>query len=256
MTWRSSPYAIRAMKTRSLLDTTPQKLYVQIADLIRGRIRGGHWQVGARLPSIDAMAAEYGVAVVTVRQAVALLEDEGLLRREQGRGTFVDDDMQQRNIWLRMDSNWNALVEKWAGIQPEIVEVRDRVPCPLDPPASSRAADAYRYMKRVHATDRMPYALVEIHLAESVYRRSPRRFDRERVLEVMDALDGVRVAHATETLTIGAADVEIARHLRIPLNSPIGSVRRTLVDASNVLIYIAHIVYRGDVVRIERRLDV
>jgi GntR family transcriptional regulator len=75
------------------------------------------------------------------------------------------------------------------------------------------------------------------------------------VLAVLQQIDGVTVAKATETLTIGAADLETAHHLQMPLNSPVGDVRRALVDRGGVLIYLAHLVYRADVVRIERSLS-
>lgn len=56
---------------------------------LRGRIARGEWPPGSRLPPHLDLAAEFAVAPMTVRQVLARLEDEGLVSRQVGRGTFV-----------------------------------------------------------------------------------------------------------------------------------------------------------------------
>jgi CheY-like chemotaxis protein len=57
--------------------------------LLHERILAGEFPDGARLPAHTQLAADFGIAVLTLRQALARLEHEGLVSREQGRGTFV-----------------------------------------------------------------------------------------------------------------------------------------------------------------------
>ena len=64
-------------------------LYAQVADKLKQRIENGEWLDGDSIPSEKALCREYDVARGTMRQALRLLEDAGVLRREQGRGTFV-----------------------------------------------------------------------------------------------------------------------------------------------------------------------
>src|SRR3954471_15528010 len=64
-----------------------QRVY---ADL-RARIERGELAHGIQLPSQPALAAEYGVALLTVRHAIDLLRPGGCLSVEHGRGTFVTD---------------------------------------------------------------------------------------------------------------------------------------------------------------------
>ena len=61
----------------------------QIAALLRGKIKSGELAPGDRLPSILALAAEYQVAPVTERKAIAALREEGLVETHSGWGTFV-----------------------------------------------------------------------------------------------------------------------------------------------------------------------
>ena len=61
----------------------------RVYEVMLRRIAGGQHAPGDRLPSHLALAEQFGVAPLTVRQVLARLEEEGLVVREQGRGTFV-----------------------------------------------------------------------------------------------------------------------------------------------------------------------
>lgn len=63
--------------------------YREIADAIAARIAAGEWIPGARLPTTDAFAAEYGCSEATAYRALSLLVDRGLVRGERGRARFV-----------------------------------------------------------------------------------------------------------------------------------------------------------------------
>jgi DNA-binding GntR family transcriptional regulator len=61
--------------------------YVQVADDIQRRIAGG--EITAKLPSERSFAEEYGVAYTTVRHAMAVLRERGIIVTAHGRGTYV-----------------------------------------------------------------------------------------------------------------------------------------------------------------------
>ena len=65
----------------------PRAQRVQAA--LHERIARGEWPPGTKLPPHLDLAAEFGVAPMTVRQVLSRLEQEGLVSRQQGRGTFV-----------------------------------------------------------------------------------------------------------------------------------------------------------------------
>lgn len=73
------------------LDRSPNSahLHIQVAEILKQRIVDGTWSNGSSIPSEKELCAEFDVARGTVRQALANLEAEGYLSREQGRGTFV-----------------------------------------------------------------------------------------------------------------------------------------------------------------------
>ena len=67
----------------------PEYLYLQLAELLREQIRSGTLPPRSRVPSLIDLAAEHGLAEMTVRKALRILIDEGLIETRPGRGTFV-----------------------------------------------------------------------------------------------------------------------------------------------------------------------
>ncbi|WP_071654583.1 GntR family transcriptional regulator [Mangrovactinospora gilvigrisea] len=68
----------------------PELVYVALADHIAARIAAGELHPGSRLPSERDLAAEYGVAYLTVRRAAVVLRERGLITTVHGKGTFVN----------------------------------------------------------------------------------------------------------------------------------------------------------------------
>ncbi|MET8274405.1 GntR family transcriptional regulator [Streptomyces sp. NPDC005096] len=70
----------------------PRSAYTQVADDLRRQIANGALMAGQRLDGNAKLAERYGVAAMTVRHALGILRDEGLIVSQQGRGTFVASD--------------------------------------------------------------------------------------------------------------------------------------------------------------------
>jgi CheY-like chemotaxis protein len=65
--------------------------YLAIANAIRDRIADGTYRNGQQLPASAALAKEHGVALMTVRQALGILQQQGVIEARHGAGTFVAD---------------------------------------------------------------------------------------------------------------------------------------------------------------------
>ncbi len=78
------------MSDRTKIDRdNPQKLYLQLYGIIKGRIERGEWAIDSQIPTEEELCRLFDVSKATVRIAVAELVREGYLRRQQGKGTFV-----------------------------------------------------------------------------------------------------------------------------------------------------------------------
>lgn len=236
-----------------LFDDSPVPRYAQLSTLLRGRIERGEWPAGSQIPTLDALVDAFGVARVTARQAIALLAREGLVRAERGRGTFVTGRVPPRGR-LRLATTLGALADLYRHDEPKLTLVDESSAMPKLLPGDGRPAPRYRYLRRVHSRDGEAYCAISIFLDERVFRRAPARFRRHTVIPVLLDLPGVRIARAWQTLAIGAADVEVARLVGMPVNTPVAEVRRVCQDASGTVIYLGEITYRGDYVHLEMDL--
>lgn len=75
----------------------PVPLYYQLEMLLRKSIEVGTFDVGTPLPGEKELARTHGISRVTVRQALQRLEDDGLIVRQRGKGTFVAPDFKPEN---------------------------------------------------------------------------------------------------------------------------------------------------------------
>lgn len=239
--------------THRLFGSTGIPLYVQLADLLRRRVRSGALEPGAMLASIPELMREFAVARVTVRQAVRLLTEEGLLSPQRGRGTFVTEQAGiQRGLRLR--TSLDELVEMYRGDQPEHATLSCNVADPILADGDGTAAAQYINIRRVHSRGGERYCFISIFIAMHIYEMAPQRFREELVLQVLTSLPKVNIASGWQVLTISGADPETAGLLGIPVNTPMADVRRLLRNAEGTVIYVADVNYRGDAIQLEMDL--
>lgn len=243
--------AIRSPASR--FTDSPIPRYLQVADLLRQRIARGTWAKGDKLPSLEELGAEFGVARVTVRQSIDLLARDNLVSPQQGRGTFVTGEP-ARERWLNVVTTLDALAKVYSDTDPQIVNIDESTSAPALRDGEGTAAERYVFMRRVHSRDGQPYCVINIHLDERIFRRSPKRFREETVIPLIATMKGLTIARAHQVLTVGSADMEVARLIGVPVNSPVAEVRRVFRDANDRVIYLAEVTYRGDAIHVEMDL--
>jgi GntR family transcriptional regulator len=224
-------------------------LYVQLANTLRRRIEDGQWEPSQKISTLEELEKEFQVARVTVRQAVDLLQKEGLVRRQQGRGTFVAEQIPDRR-WLKLETTWPALIATIKDNVPRMIRVTDPPPQPRLREEDGRPAPDYVFLRSLQFREHEPYAVVSLHLARHVFERDPVAFRSHTALPVLASLEGIEIAKAHQSMIIGSADTEVAGLLEIALNAPTAECHCVVVDAEGIAIYVAEIVYRGDCVQL------
>jgi GntR family transcriptional regulator len=93
-----------------------QSKYQQIAAELREAIRDGTYGPGARLPGENTLMADHGVARMTARQALGVLQAEGLAEPRKGSGVFVREfrPLRRHGIERLAESNWGAGRSVWS----------------------------------------------------------------------------------------------------------------------------------------------
>lgn len=238
----------------SALHLSPGKLYLNLAAVLRGQLQAGDWPAGARLPTIVELARTYGVAAVTVRQAIAILESEGYLRRQQGVGTFVSETAGDATRFA-VGLDWPSLIDMITKTRPRLLRKTAQATLPRHGADDGRAAPAYQFLKRVNNLDGRDCLITDAYIDTRLYQRCPHRFDHETIIPVIEAMEDVTIARCRQVLTIGQADIEAAALLSVPVNTPMGCIRRILTDPDGTILYFNDVAYLGDLVRFQIDLN-
>ena len=229
-------------KFSSIYDRSRVPLYLQVASVMRQRINSGRWVEGERISTLEELEEEFGVARVTIRQAVELLRAEGLLQAQQGRGTFVSGTP-ANNRWLNLATDFDSLVESIRNNVLKCVFIQRDAEPPVLIPGEGNLAKAYTFLRSVQFNSGSPFSVVRLHLDQRLFLRDSKRFTRSAALPMIVEMEDVFITHAYQTFTIGVADPETADLLEIGLGEPTADCQLTVIDDKGVAIYVADIHY-------------
>jgi GntR family transcriptional regulator len=231
--------------------------YRRVAAVLRRRISTGEWQKGDRLPALDALVEEFGVGRVTVRHALDMLADEGLVARHRDRrGSFVIGQPLDRR-WFTLALDLTELETHSAAITVSQIESSPWTrPLPVSE-EEGRQSESYRRVVHLHHHAEIPHpvALTDLLVDESLFRRIEKETPGNRpILERLAAFHA-DLGRIQQTLTIGEADIELARRLGVHEAAPVAELRRIVRDSSGPIIYFGHLFFRGELVRLDFSVD-
>lgn len=228
--------------------------YVQLATLFRRRIESGQWRVGEQIPIVDALAEECSVARATVRQALDILEDEQLIERFRAKGTFVRRSPQSQ-LWCVVPTDLSGLMLEAEGATIEFLDTKQGVlPGHVQHPIGA-LAPSYLLWRRRHLRDGVPYYIGDAWIDERHAGRIPKAsLKKHTTVRILRDLPGLKLREIHQTITVGTADVELARMLDIALNAPVAHAYRTAIDERGEIAFVLNGVYRGDVVRLDMKV--
>ena len=230
--------------------------YLQLATLFRRRIEQGVWQRGQQIPTVDELAAECSVARATVRQALDILERESLIRRYRAKGTFVLRQPQEQ-LWLEVPTNWSGLLLSPTGVSIELLSFGEEGrPVNLQHQIG-HLAENYLCWRRRHSRGGSPYYFGTAYIDERLSTSIPKEvLASHTTLRILKDLPDLHLKEVHQTITIGTADVETADLLQIPINAPIAYCYRTAIDVDDRIVFVGDGVYRGDVIRLDIKVNV
>lgn len=198
--------------------------YQEIAATLRRRV--GELAAGSLLPSEAELSTEFGVSRVTVRRALELVRDEGLIAARQGFGWFVATEP----VRQRLEHLGTIEAQLEAGgrhAERRVVEFGFTTPSPLV--RTLLGVDQVLRVKRVNLADGDPFAVVTVWCpAELGASLSRRDVERRPFYELLD----VELRGATQTIGADSAEWVDAELLGIPVGSPLLRCQRVTTDTA------------------------
>lgn len=246
------PSRLSAAHVSEVLSRSKQPIYLQLAAEFRRNIAQSIWAPGARIPSLEALMAQYRVARMTIRNALGILEEEGYIRRGRGVGTFVRANL-PTVAELQIPSNWEETValSDLLGTVSLFDHTETVTGLPdLGMQFSGAFAPAYRYLCRLHLRDDVPYCFSEVYVADDLFRQHESAFLNAAAASVIARIPGLALSQARQKITIAGAGVQSARALNLNVGDSVAEVRRYACDDSR-LIYFARLEFPNKFVKLE-----
>lgn len=247
------------------------KAYERIADDLRQRIRAGELEPGARLPAETTLVAEYGKSLPTLRQALGLLQAEGLIEKVHGRGNFVRrprtlvQRSNHRHQWEKdrarepepsrartgaterdtglevSDLDFHAAYREVTA-EPDIAEVFDV------PVGTAMVERTYRTRYRVESA---PFSLVTSYLVRDVVAANPALLDAANepwpggTQSQLFTL-GIELGRIDERVTARPPTAEEAEELGLPPGTAVIVLHKTSYDTDGRVVEHSDVTLPGD----------
>jgi GntR family transcriptional regulator len=202
-------------------------IYLQLQTLIRERIASGSWQPGEAIPSEQALGQQFGIARMTVRQALDGLIRDGLLIRERGRGTFVARPRVESEL-SRMHSFTEDMRAR--GMIPS-ARLLDREVIPAPAEVSHQLGlglrEAVIYIRRLRLADGEPMALEISYLHYGLCRSVlDAELEAGSLYAFLEGAAGITLCHASQEVEAAVSSAEESALLALPRRHPVLVVRQ------------------------------
>jgi DNA-binding GntR family transcriptional regulator len=210
------------MNTEKLINRDkPQKLYIQVFEILKKKIESGEWGVGSQIPIEEDLCKIYEVSKATIRLAVLELARQGYLVRQQGKGTFVCKRVIPEG--LTMSTSFKELMLE-AGVPfstqvlaQTVVMPTDDLDVKLEIPDDKHII----YIKRLRSIDNEPVVLQETYVP---YHICPTLLQEDiadhSILELFEKKYDIPITNVKGYIEVVYVKEDESRLLGLPNSSP------------------------------------
>ncbi|MEX0601679.1 MAG: GntR family transcriptional regulator [Rhodothermales bacterium] len=230
--------------------------HAQISDWLRQRIEEGSYQTNEKLPSESQLGEQFDVSRITVRRALQTLENEDLIYRRQGLGSFVKE--------TRVSQRLVRLTDFAEDMEAAGIEARSRILRFDAEPASADVAVALDVavgekvfrLDRVRVGDGEPFAFDRTWMmpfyAQLLYDHD---LERETIYHILEEEYDIPVTRGRFRIEAVNAEEEVAGRLGVPVGCALLLIDRISFTEPERRVYFQRRYYRSDRVAYELELS-
>jgi GntR family transcriptional regulator len=212
---------------------TRSVLYLQVAAALAERVASGQWQPGLPIPNETDLAREFGVSVGTMRKALDKLEEDRIVTRKHGRGTFVldhrADDLAFRFSRI-FDDAGRRVGDRHATVLSQEIDVPTRIERSA---LGLGAGQKVVRTRRLRTHDGRPCRYDIACLACERLALTDLTSVGDYLIVPLAQTRGVHLSRAVERLTIGEASAEVASLLHLEAGSAVLRLYRVIHSADD-----------------------
>jgi len=208
--------------------------YAQLAQLFRDAIVSGEWEPGRPLPSEQVIGEFFGLSRTAVRQALAELAAEGLVRKEKGRGSFVRGPRRTEFVVQELRGFFDEMSDQGKVVSTDVLLLETTTAPPdeaalLGIPTGSKVVQ----LDRLRRVDGEPICFARTFLPLPRFAGlAGQDLSSCSLYEVLHSVFGVEPSTGWRTVEAAAADRSTARHLGVRQGSPLLLLTSLNVDAT------------------------
>jgi GntR family transcriptional regulator len=238
--------------------SSPLPFHYQVRKLLERPIETGKWGAGHRLPSEPTLSEHFGVSRTTVRQALDSLVQQGLIRKEKGRGVFVTRRSPSWIIDSAVEVARNDASRFGVAIESAVLGTStERLPHwaaeALQLPHDAKGLTLER-LRRVDG-DLALYVVNHLPLEFAGVATDLQRLPQASLYATLHEQFGVKVANSSRVLEAVAAPAMVSRLLEIPRGSPVVFIQSVARSTSGTPVDCHRAWLRTDRLRIALELD-
>jgi len=236
------------METNRLSRNNYYPYYIQIKQILLDRINNGVYEHGQKLPSESSLAKEFAVTRVTLRRALELLRQEGILNPIKGVGwTVIHHRIEQRltsSYWFGLEVGDTGTSTSSRIIKTNSIEI----PKELEYYFNDNISKLIVYeLVRLRLYGQYPisleYSYIPKHLAPEIDKEFHRN---ESLVWLLENTYGLAIGKSTEYLIPQLSDAYESELLQISLNSPVFQTIRITYSKKQEIIEVRKSIIRGD----------
>ncbi|KMK64892.1 GntR family transcriptional regulator [Puniceibacterium sp. IMCC21224] len=236
-----------------LADPTP--LYHRIYLVLREQILDHKFDPNAPMPSELDLARAYSVSRVTLRKTLELLEREGLILRQRGRGTYARPPTNPGAVQADISGLVENLLAMGLSTQVKVLEF-DYLPAPPDVAKDMgfAAGTIAQHAVRLRSLNDKPFSYAVTYVREDIGRTFGAEDLAKTSLLRLFEMAGVKIAGAEQRVSASAADYVVAEVLGVDVGAPLLSIKRVVRDREGRAIERIRALYRPDMYEFELNL--
>lgn len=231
---------------------SPIPIYYQVAGIIRDRIANGEWEINEKIPSESAFIEEYGISRVTLRKSLDVLEAEGIIKKEQGKGMFVQKNPQPiLHDFSLPDTLGNRLQASGISFSPLLISSHVSEPIgPINRILQADESEPLAYIQRLFVLNDRPIGLNRSWLVNArVPGITENRLINNRLSLTLAEVYGLkpsRIENAIQSIIPDAADMKM---LNIKYLTPCTQVTSTTYLSDGTPLEYSTTIWVGDLVK-------